>query len=164
MRNKEVICAFYNPNLKHFDEYHKFMSVVAENIRKVKPIYYENEDGIILIIFYRHKLKRISKYFLENSVKLYEKIISGKYRHCACCGCGYLSYIPYTYRNNGGCVGKSFECEICQEYSDEFLCTIMDYSKKHGAKKTLLKLIKGKLFKNDMSYASVQNEANDLPF
>ena len=47
----------------------------------------------------------------------------------------------------------SFECEICQEYSDEFLCTIMDYSKKHGAKKTLLKLIKGKLFKNDMLFA-----------
>lgn len=164
MRNKEVICAFYNPNLKHFDEYHKFMSVIVENIRKVKPIYYENEDGITLIIFYRHKLKRISKYFLENYVKLYEKIISGKYRHCTCCGCGYLSYIPYTYRNNGGCVGKSFECEICQEYSGEFLCTIMDYSKKHGAKKTLLKLIKGKLFKNDMSNASVQNEAYDLPF
>ena len=108
---------------------------------------------LICICHCFYKLKRISKYFLENSVKLYEKIISGKYRHCACCGCGYLSYIPYTYRNNGGCVGKSFECEICQEYSDEFLCTIMDYSKKHGAKKTLLKLIKGKLFKNDMLFA-----------
>lgn len=41
MRNKEVICAFYNTNLKHFDEYHKFMSVIVENIRKVKPIYYD---------------------------------------------------------------------------------------------------------------------------
>ena len=101
--------------------------------------------------------RRINENLLKVSdtslLDFYEKIMSGKYRHCSQCGCGYLSYIPVTYRSNSGCVGKSFECEVCQEYADEVISSVKSYARKHGTKDTLLKLLNNEFFKED-----------DLPF
>ena len=116
-------------------------------------MYFENDDGKYLIVFYRRKLKKLIKLLQDEALDFYEKIMSGKYRHCAQCGCGYLSYIPVTYRRGDGCVGKSFECEVCQEYADEVISSVKNYARKHGTKDTLLKLLNNEFFKED-----------DLPF
>ncbi len=153
MRKNEIICAFYNPKVERFDKYHSFMKVVVENQKKIAPLYFENDDGKFLIVFYRRKLKKLIKLLQDEALDFYEKIMSGKYRHCAQCGCGYLSYMPVTYRRGDGCVGKSFECEVCQEYADYAIPAVSRYAKKHGTKDTLLKLLNNEFFKED-----------DLPF
>ena len=153
MRKNEIICAFYNPEVERFDKYHSFMKVVVENQKRIAPLYFENDDGKYLIVFYRRKLKKLIKLLQDEALDFYEKIMSGKYRHCAQCGCGYLSYMPVTYRLGDGCVGKSFECEVCQEYADEVISSVKSYARKHGTKDTLLKLLNNEFFKED-----------DLPF
>ena len=39
---------------------------------------------------------------LNENVKFFEKVMSGKFRHCSKCGCGYMAYQEYTYRDNCG--------------------------------------------------------------
>ena len=104
MRKNEIICAFYNPEVERFDKYHSFMKVVVENQKRIAPLYFENDDGKYLIVFYRRKLKKLIKLLQDEALDFYEKIMSGKYRHCAQCGCGYLSYMPVTYRRGDGCL------------------------------------------------------------
>ena len=153
MRKNEIICAFYNPEVERFDKYHSFMKVVIDNQKIIAPLYIEEDHGAYLIVFYRRKLKKLLKLFKDESLDFYEKIMMGKYRHCAQCGCGYLSYMPITYRRSDGCVGKSFECEVCQEYADYAIPEVKRHAKKYGTKDTLLKLLNKKFF----------NES-DLPF
>ena len=153
MRKNEIICAFYNPEVERFDKYHSFMKVVVENQKKIAPLYFEEDHGTYLIVFYRRKLKKLVKLLKDEALDFYDKIMTGKYRHCAQCGCGYLSYMPVTYRRGDGCVGKSFECEVCQEYADEVISSVKSYARKHGTKDTLLKLLNNEFFKED-----------DLPF
>ena len=153
MRKNEIICAFYNPEVERFDKYHSFMKVVVENKKKVAPLYFEEDHGTYLIVFYRRKLKKLLKLLKDEALDFYDKIMTGKYRHCAQCGCGYLSYIPVTYRRGDGCVGKSFECEVCQEYADHAISVVSRYARKYGTKDTLLKLLNKEFFKD-----------SDLPF
>ena len=153
MRKNEIICAFYNPEVERFDKYHSFMKVVVENQKKITPLYFEEDDGKYLIVFYRRKLKKLIKLLQDEALDFYDKIMTGKYRHCAQCGCGYLSYMPVTYRRGDGCVGKSFECEVCQEYADYAVPVIKKHARKYGTKDTLLKVLNGEFFKED-----------DLPF
>lgn len=153
MRKNEIICAFYNPELKQYEKYHSFMKIVMKNKNKIAPLYFENDNGKYLIVFYKRKLKKLVKLLHDEALDFYEKIMEGKYRHCSKCGCGYLSYIPYTYRNNSGCVGKSFECEVCQLYDDFAVSEIRKYANRYGTKDTLLKVLNKKFF-----------DESDLPF
>ena len=153
MRKKEIICAFYNPEVERFDKYHSFMKVVVENKKKIAPLYFEEDRGTYLNVVYRRKFKKLLKLFKDEALDFYDKIMSGKYRHCSQCGCGYLSYIPVTYRSNSGCVGKSFECEVCQEYADHAIPAVSRHARRYGTKDTLLKLLNEEFFKED-----------DLPF
>ena len=153
MRKNEIICAFYNPEVERFDKYHSFMKVVVDNQKKIAPLYFEEDDGKYLIVFYRRKLKKLIKLLQDEALDFYDKIMTGKYRHCAQCGCGYLSYMPVTYRCGDGCDGKSFECEVCQEYADYAVSVIKKHARKYGTKDTLLKVLNGEFFKED-----------DLPF
>ena len=147
MRKREVVCAFYIPDSKKFDKYNKFMKVIVENKKKIKPIYYEEEESQILIVFYKDRLSKIGKELSGDALDMYKEI-GGKYRHCAVCRCGYLSYIPYTYRDNCGLVGRSYECEVCKSLSDREVSYVTEYMKKHGSKKTLIRILNGKIFKH----------------
>ena len=146
MRKRDIICAFYIPDSKKPYRYNEFMKVIVENKRKLKPIYFEEDDGQIVIVFYEDRLKKID----------------GKYRHCSVCGCAYLSYIPYQYRKNNGIVGRSYECEICGSISDSTINYVKEYAKKHGSKKTITGLLKGTVFKHYK--AAPEPFDDDLPF
>ncbi|MCR4719345.1 MAG: hypothetical protein K5768_06925 [Firmicutes bacterium] len=161
MRKRDIICAFYIPDSKKFDKYNKFMKVIVENKRKLKPIYFEEDDGQIVIVFYEDRLKKIEKYLSGNALEMYKKI-DGKYRHCSVCGCAYLSYIPYQYRKNNGIVGRSYECEICGSISDSTINYVKKYAKKHGSKKTITGLLKGTVFKHYKADPELFDD--DLPF
>ena len=157
MIKREIICAFYNPEIKGYKKYHSFMKCVVDNKKKLKPIYFEDDNGMILIVFYKRRLKKISKLLSLDAEEYYKKIMAGKIRHCSVCGCSYLSYVPYTYRDNCGCLGKKFECEICQSYSDDAVRAIRDIARKKGTKKTLMKLLNSDVFEK-------LSETDELPF
>ena len=157
MKKREILCAFYNPEIKEFKKYHSFMKFVVENKKKLKPIYFEDDDGKILIVFYRNRLKKISKLLSPDAEEYYKTLMAGKIRHCSVCGCSYLSYVPYTYRDNCGCLGKKLECEICQTYSDGAVRAIRDIARIKGTKKTLMKLLYSDVFEK-------MSESDDLPF
>ena len=72
MRKNEIICAFYNPEVERFDKYHSFMKVVVENQKRIAPLYFENNDGKYLIVFYRRKLKKLIKLLQDEALDFYE--------------------------------------------------------------------------------------------
>ena len=164
MLKREVICAFYNPEIKNHNQYHSFMKVVVENKKKIRPIYFEDDEGKILLVFYKHRLKKLSKLFPIGARNFYENIMNGKCRRCSKCGCEYLSYIQYIYRNNSGCVSKSCECEVCSGYSDQAVREIRDYARKRGTKKTLLKVLNDRFFKDEVPQNTKSCSDEDLPF
>ena len=151
MKKKEVICAFYNENDTERDEYVDFMDIVVKYKKIIQPLYFENDEGRILKVFYRKRLKSIRKFVPKENNEFFKKVMDGKYRRCSRCGCGYLAYIEHTYRNNNGCVGSSYECAVCQEYSDRAVHKIRDYAIKHGSKKTILKLLTDDAFNEKIS-------------
>lgn len=162
MRKREIICAFYVPDLAKYEKYNSFMKVIVENKKKIKPIYYEDKEGQILIIFYKDRLSKIEKEMSGDALDMHREI-DGKCRQCDVCRCGYLSYMPYTYRNNCGVVGRSYECEVCQQLSNGAANYVKEFVEKHGSRKAIIGILKGRIFKNCNTR---QREAidNELPF
>ena len=161
MKKKEIICAFYDRKDTEPNEYNDFMRNLVNYKKKLKPLYYENDRGKILIVFYKKKLKSVKKFISDRNVKFFDKVMSGKFRHCSKCGCGYMAYEEYTYRDNCGCVGRSYECPVCQCYSDRTVHKISEYAIKHGSKKTILKLLTDEDFNKQIFEDPY---ADELPF
>lgn len=80
-------------------------------------------------------LKKIPRK-LQKSLSL-DRIFDGTFRihTCTFCGCSYLStWISYTYRDSGGCIGRSYECMFCRNIKRKYLCQIYNVFRKKGAK------------------------------
>lgn len=45
-------------------------------------------------------------------------------------------------------IGRSYECEVCKSLSDREVSYVTEYMKKHGSKKTLIRILNGKIFKH----------------
>lgn len=66
-------------------------------------------------------------------------------KHCCYCGCYYITYYLYTYRDNCGCIGRCYECISCRNLSNQTAGEIQSISKKMGvktAKEYQLKLLR----------------------
>lgn len=66
-------------------------------------------------------------------------------KHCCYCGCYYITYYLYTYRDNCGCIGRTYECISCRNLSNQTAGEIQSISKKMGvktAKEYQLKLLR----------------------
>lgn len=55
-------------------------------------------------------------------------------RRCSYCGCYYFTYLPYQYRDNCGCIGRSYECISCRQLYGESLYTISEAYKENGVR------------------------------
>ena len=55
-------------------------------------------------------------------------------QRCSFCGCQFLTYFPYTYREYAGCVGRSYECITCRNFDNKSAHEIIVVRKKKGAK------------------------------
>lgn len=67
-------------------------------------------------------------------------------QRCSFCGCLYLTYFSYTYREYSGCVGRSYECITCRSLRNKEAHEVLEIRKKKGvkaAKKFQLDLIGG---------------------
>ena len=164
MKRNEVMCAFYNRKINGHDVYQEFMNIIDGNKKTLKPLYYEDDDGKVLIVLLKRRLKKLQDIICDAKVaEFLNELLSGKHPYCSKCGCGYMTYNTYTYRDNCGCLGRSYECEVCQGYSDSAVRQIRDYARKRGTKKTLLKVLNDKFFKPE--YFNNDEEYNaDLPF
>lgn len=118
------------------------------------------------MVFYRKNLKKLKNFICDVKLsELLKDVSNGKHNYCSKCGCGYMTYYPYTYRNNCECTGRSYECEVCQTYSDAAVREIRDSARKRGTKKTLLKVLNGKFFKDsDPELYEEYAYEDELPF
>ena len=158
------MCVFYNKTVNDFKLYNKFMDIVYEHKNLLKPLYYENDDGKVLMVFLKRRLKKFKEIISDVKIsELLNDVLNDKHPYCSKCGCGYMTYYTYTYRDNCGCVSRSYECEVCQMYSDKAVRKIRDYARKRGTKKTLLKVLNDKFFK-DEDFQSNEENYDDLPF
>ena len=166
VKRKKVMCVFYNKEVDDFKIYNKFMDILDENKKILKPLYYENNEGKVMMVFLKKKLNKFKDIIYDIKLsKLLNDVINGKHHYCSKCGCGYMTYYPYTYRNNCGCTGRSYECEACQMYSDVAVRKIRDSGRKRGTKKTLLKVLNGKFFKDsDSELYEEYTYEDELPF
>lgn len=166
MKRRNVMCVFYNKEVCDFKAYNKFMDILDDNKKSLKPLYYENVEGKVLMVFYRKNLKKLKKFICDvKTSELLKNLLNGKHHYCSKCGCGYMTYYPYTYRNNCSGTKISYECEVCQMYSDVAVRKIRDSAKKRGTKKTLLKVLKGKFFKDsDPEIYEEYTYEDELPF
>ena len=164
MKRNEVMCVFYNKTVKDFKLYNKFMDILDDHRNLLKPLYYENDDGKVLMVFLKRHLKKFKEIICDVKIsELLNDVLNDKHPYCSKCGCGYMTYHTYTYRDNCGCVGKSYECEVCQMYSDKAVRKIRDYARKRGTKKTLLKILNDKFFK-DEDFQGDEENYDELPF
>ena len=100
----------------------------------------------------KHDFAYITIDFSKLSKRLIKKyrlnlLIDGTFplKHCCFCGCYYITYYLYTYRDNCGCIGKSYECISCRNLSNQTAGEIQSISKKMGvktAKEYQLKLLR----------------------
>ena len=45
MKRKKVMCVFYNKEVDDFKTYNKFMDILDDNKKRLKPLYYENVES-----------------------------------------------------------------------------------------------------------------------
>lgn len=164
MKRNEVMCVFYNKTVNDYKLYNKFMDTLDDRRDLLKPLYYENNDGKVLIVFWKRRLKKFKEIICDVKIsELLNDILNDKHPYCSKCGCAYMTYHTYTYRDNCGCVSRSYECEVCQMYADKAVRKIRDCARKRGTKKTLLKVLNDKFFK-DEDFQSAEENYDDLPF
>ena len=107
---------------------------VYNNREKLKKAIMEcdvNKHNFAYITIDLSKLsKRLIKKFRLNL------LLDGTFplKHCFYCGCYYITYHLYTYRDNCGCTGRSYECISCRNLSNKTVCEIHNISQKLGAR------------------------------
>ncbi len=79
-------------------------------------------------------------------------------------GENFKNLMQYITDENNIKLSKSCECEVCQMYSDKAVRKIKDYARKRGTKKTLLKVLNNKFFKDEDFQSNEENHYDDLPF
>lgn len=121
-----------------FDE---FFEVVKKHRDKIKPLYYEGFNNIQYVIVKKQSVRKNMELFPEKCKEIIDRIVEDRCFHCSGCGCDYLMYMPITYRDVDGCVGKSSECSLCRDLSTPYRNEIREYSQEHGTLKALMKLL-----------------------
>lgn len=153
-RKEKNVTLFYAKDENREDVYgfEEFFEVIKNNRDKIKPLYYEGFNNIQYVIVTKKSIRKNKELFSEKCKEITGRIVEDRCFRCSGCGCNYLMYMPYTYRDVGGCVGKSSECSLCRDLSTPHRCEIREYSRKYGTLKTLMKLLdEGEIPANDVT-------------
>ena len=141
------ICAFYSTSDKQDSDYNKALKIIFDNKDDLKPLYYEKERNYEFMVFYSTKLlSHIKPHTDEDLIRdILHDIANGLVYKCSKCGCGIVGTPFYTYRNNNGCVGRSYECHVCRGYDNKEARNISKYREKHGSKAAIMKVLNEEL-------------------
>ena len=156
--HKIIVCAFYTRGAVYENEIYPFVEKLEKHREELSPIYYEDDNGNVLILFYRKNLKKLKKCFRKDKAALQKikEIFSDKLHTCWACGCDILSTMPYSYRDiDEGVILKRPECSLCNGITDESILKVSDFYMEAGSEKTVLSIV-GELSKT----ASIECESN----
>lgn len=142
-RKEKNVTLFYAKDENREDVYgfEEFFEVIKNNRDKIKPLYYEGFNNIQYVIVTKKSIRKNIELFPEKCKEITSRIIEDRCFHCSGCGCDYLKYMPYTYRDVDGCVGKSSECSLCRNLSTPYRNEIWEYSQRHGSLRALMRLL-----------------------
>lgn len=142
-KKEKNVTLFYAKSENRNDIYgfEEFFEVVKKHREKIKPLYYEGFNNIQYVIVKKQSVRKNMELFPEKCKEIIDRIVEDRCFHCSGCGCDYLMYMPITYRDVDGCVGKSSECSLCRDLSTLYRNEIREYSQKHGTLKALMKLL-----------------------
>lgn len=88
---------------------------------------------------YRAEMLKSGTYKAELAVKC---IFDEEYSQCNYCGAIELSWTMRTYRDNCGCIGRSWECGMCQAFNMKTLVKINEIKETKGVKEAVSALWK----------------------
>lgn len=140
---KQLIFVAYNANCDDDSPEFKFTERLYKNRDKLSMVESCEADGVAFMLFYQDELGKCLNMFSDN-IEMYsiaDNVADAKVHKCECCGVGYFGPFPYTYRNAGGCIGRTYECFVCRQYSNAGRQNIIDYRKSHSSEETLLKVM-----------------------
>lgn len=139
------ICAFYSSSDTENMDYNKALQIIFDNKDALKPLYYEKEVDYEFMVFYSTRLlSHIEPHSDDDLIRdILHDIANGLVYKCSKCGCGIVGTPFYTYRNNNGCMGRSYECHVCRGYDNRTAYNISKYREKRGSKATIMKVLKG---------------------
>lgn len=123
----------------------EIVSDVYNNRRNLKNAIMECDVNPHNFAYITLDLGKVSKRHIKN-FRL-NLLLDGTFplKRCFYCGCYYITYHLYTYRDNGGCIGRSYECISCRNLSNKSVCEIHNVSQKLGvrnAKEYQLKILR----------------------
>lgn len=157
--NKRIICDSYDKFEKHLlsnefnkqniDDFNKKISAVNNmygwlyNQGILKKISFEFKDYSDVTYFafdvedlkpYRSQMECCG---IQDAMLAVEHIFDVKYSPCLFSGAIELGWTMQTYRDNGGCIGKSWECELCKHLDGKSLHEIAKTRKEKGVKEAV---------------------------
>ena len=124
---------FYN-RIKAIEEMYEYLD--KEGILKTTSFkYYTDYKGTSFAIntenleCYKAKMLNSGTYMPDLAVRY---IFDEKFTPCIYCGSIRLSWTMLTYRENCGCIGKSWECGMCRQTESKFVSKISEIRKEKG--------------------------------
>lgn len=109
-----------------------------KGILKEVSFEYKDDGREVFFALYTDNLMPYKEKMLKSGVKdaqmAVELIFSEEYTPCLYCGSSMLSWTMLTYRDNSGCTGKSWECDLCQHINNRYLAPIINAKKENGAR------------------------------
>lgn len=70
----------------------------------------------------------------EEVLKIIDSMQTDKLITCTYCNAFMFNYLPYTYRDNHGCIGRSYECFDCRGLQMKYANEIAVIRKEKGQK------------------------------
>ena len=86
---------------------------------------------------YREEMINSGTYMADLAVY---HILDAEYTPCVYCGSLELSWTMMTYRDNCGCIGRSWECGMCKALRGKDLCKVSEVEEEKGVKVAVSKL------------------------
>lgn len=82
MKRNEVMCFFYNKTENDHETYQKFMDMLDNNKKILKPLYYEDDEGKVLIVFRKRRLTKLQDIICDIKVsELLKEVLNGKHHY-----------------------------------------------------------------------------------
>lgn len=112
----------------------KLLQIVYDNKNIEFLIQNVSKDGkSIFMSFANTELAKVKNEIKDEEVlkilENYEKKIAN---HCTVCGSINSNYLPYTYREHYGTVGRSYECMDCRNLDNESTVKIAETRRESG--------------------------------
>jgi hypothetical protein len=124
MKKNYLLDIFYCENIRN-EGVDEIAKTIIGNREKFKTVDFNQwthkENRCCKITIFLSELNNNIELFNSPAQEVIKHLNQGAKNTCIYCGTVTLNTIPYTYRDNGGCIGRSYECLDCrclEKYDD----------------------------------------------